>query len=182
MKILDGRSVLRPVSVVALVAPALLAVGCASDDAENTNGSRAAVTADSAPDDADGNDEAAASDPDAVTIPETTLTPAVVEVTDEPGLADDDFVGARSDTTLDRCEAADGQFVAAGEVTNSSGTDASYRIYVSFNLPDSAQSRGLIQVDLEVADGATEPWEASAPLEEDDLECILRVERVAATT
>ena len=174
----------RLIVAIAAAALSLSVAACSSDDAGEADDPEVTATVDSNPDGTapDGDDEPATSDPEVATIPETTLSPAVVDVTDEPGQSGDDFVDARSDTTLDRCESVDGKFTAEGEVTNSSGVDAAYRIYVSFNLTDSPLSRGLVQVDLDVADGATEKWEATAELEEEDLDCILRVERVGAAS
>lgn len=116
------------------------------------------------------------------TAPSTTepRPDAVVDVDIQPGQATDEFVGARKDVTVDRCNRRDDEWVAAGTVTNTSGGAATYRIYVAFNVADTADTRGLVQVDVQVADGATEEWGATVPVPEDGLTCILRVERVAA--
>jgi hypothetical protein len=67
----------------------------------------------------------------------------------------------------------------AGTVTNSSDGPASYRIYVSL-LTAATDTRALTQVDVaEVAPGATEEWSTDAAVAEDDLSCVLRVERYA---
>lgn len=105
----------------------------------------------------------------------------IIDVVVQPGESDDGFVGARQDVTLDRCEKVDDGWIASGEVTNTSGSDASYRIYLALNITDSSITRALVQVDAAVADGDTQPWEVTVPRSEIwGLECILRVERVAA--
>jgi hypothetical protein len=105
-----------------------------------------------------------------------------VDVQIQPGLADDEFVGARQDVSVDRCERVDDGWIASGEVTNGSGADADYRIYVAMNVDDTSTTRGLVQVDASVADGETKPWEVVVPLDEIwGLSCILRVERVATS-
>jgi hypothetical protein len=111
----------------------------------------------------------------------STIDPTgAVNVQIQPGLADDGFVGARQDVTVDRCERVDDGWVASGEVTNSSGEDSDYRIYVALNVDDTSTTRGLVQVDAAVADGETQPWEVVVPVDEIwGLSCILRVERVA---
>jgi hypothetical protein len=114
-------------------------------------------------------------------VTSTTDPTGVVAVDIQPGTAEDGFVGARQDVTVDRCERVDDGWVASGSVTNSSGADADYRIYVAMNVENTSTTRGLVQVDASVADGATEPWEVVVPLDEIwGLSCILRVERVTA--
>lgn len=115
------------------------------------------------------------------TVPVAPTSNDVVDVVVQPGESDDGFVGARQDVTLDRCEKVDDGWIASGEVTNTSGSDASYRIYLALNITDSSITRALVQVDAAVADGDTQPWEVTVPRSEIwGLECILRVERVAA--
>ena len=109
----------------------------------------------------------------------TTMAPAYVDVDVGPGLGTDEFIGAREDIQLDRCELDGDHWVAAGLVTNSSGAGAAYRVYVAFNPPYSTEARGLVQVDLLIPDGETQPWEAVAWITDPGLECILRVERIS---
>jgi len=113
----------------------------------------------------------------------TTTAPGgdVVDVVVQPGLSDDGFVGAREDVTLDRCEHVADGWIAGGEVSNTSGSDADYRIYVALNVDDSSETRALVQVDASVADGDSAPWEVTVPIADPDgLSCVLRVERVKA--
>ena len=140
-------------------------------------------------------DKGAAPDPTEATADATSTTDgtsgpavtsggpdAVVDVEIEPGVATDGFVGARGDVTLNRCERVETGWAASGEVTNGSGADAAYRIYVALNVTDTATTRGLVQVDAVVADGETQPWEVTVPVQEQfGLVCILRVERVPAS-
>ena len=109
----------------------------------------------------------------------TTMAPAYVDVDVGPGLGTDGFIGAREDVLLDRCELDGDHWVAAGRVTNTSGAGAAYRIYVAFNPPYSTEARGLVQVDLLIPEGESQPWEAVAWIAEPGLDCILRVERIS---
>ena len=113
-------------------------------------------------------------------MPATPAPPstAFVEVVEQPGLAEDGFVGARNDVEITSCESDGSDWSAAGDVTNPTEVGADYRIYVAFNEADSATTRGLVEVGVGVGPGESEPWEVSAPIADADLECILRVERV----
>jgi len=115
----------------------------------------------------------------------TTLPPppsdSYVSTIVAPGLGEDDFVGARQDVTLDTCEKADAGWIASGEISNTSGNDADYRIYVALNPAGGSETRALVEVDANVSDGDTAPWEVTIPITDTDgLTCILRVERVEA--
>ncbi len=109
-----------------------------------------------------------------------SLTPAVTALTEQPGSSDDDFVGAAKDVKLESCKLSDGKWKASGRVTNASGGDAKYRIYVALNAPGTTDTKAVVQVDAEVADGKTEKWSAEANVGQPDLTCILRVERAKA--
>ncbi len=103
----------------------------------------------------------------------------ITEITDAPG-SGEGLVGALSDTQVTTCELGDGQWDVAGTVTNSSDAAASYRIYVSL-LNTAGDTRSLTQVNVEPIDaGAEAEWSAVVPLDEKDLNCVLRVERYAA--
>ena len=188
-----------------VVAVALAALtGCASDATRST-GDGTVDTSSRVVDDTDASDTntggTPADDPDLPTTepsppdtgaasaaPATPAPSAVVNVEVQPGLADDGFVGARGDVTVERCESSESDdssavrvFRAEGQVTNSTESDAAYRIYVAFNPPGSTVSRGLIQVDdILVSAGESAPWGAEFATDDTDLTCILRVERVAA--
>jgi hypothetical protein len=117
--------------------------------------------------------------PVATEPPAATLDPAYVHVDVGPGLGTDEFVGAREDVYLDRCELDGDHWVAAGTVTNSSGAGAAYRIYVAFNPPGSADARGMVQADFLIPDGDSQSWEVVAWIADPGLECVLRVERIS---
>lgn len=106
---------------------------------------------------------------------EAATVDGYVAVTDQQG-AVPGFVGAARDAETERCESDGDGWIAEGTVTNPEASAQSYRIYVAFN--HNRDTRGLVQVDVEsVAAGATEAWEAAAPVAGDDLSCVLRVER-----
>ena len=111
--------------------------------------------------------------------PDTTAPPAYVDVEVGPGLGTDAFVGASEDVRLDRCELEGDHWVAAGMVTNTSGAGAGYRIYIAFNPPESATTRGLVQVDYIIPEGESQMWKAVAWITDPALDCVLRVERVS---
>lgn len=108
---------------------------------------------------------------------QTTADAAVTEITDQPGTTDG-YVGARDDVEIEACEKDGESWVARGTVVNPTDAAQDYRIYVSWL--DGSDTRGLVQVDVDaVAAGASGEWSASAALPDDDLECVLRVERFA---
>ncbi len=109
-----------------------------------------------------------------------SLTPAVTSLTEQPGSANDDFVGAAKDVELQSCALSDGKWKANGTVSNTSGANAKYRIYVALNTPETTDTKAVVQVDIDVADGETEKWSAEADVAFADLKCILRVERATA--
>ncbi len=118
--------------------------------------------------------------PDPTPTPTATEASAgVTDITDAPG-SGEGLVGALADTTVETCERGDGAWDVAGTVTNSSEASASYRIYVSL-LTEGGETRALTQVDVEPIDaGAETEWSTSIDLDEEDLSCVLRVERYAA--
>ena len=174
------------------VAIAVLVAGCGDDDnaspvASMRVGATAVETSITVPQSVpDVSVEASNTSPDASTVAsdhtesaDTTMAPAYVDVDVGPGLGTDEFIGAREDIQLDRCELDGDHWVASGLVTNSSGAGAAYRVYVAFNPPYSTEARGLVQVDLLIPEGESQPWEAIAWITEPGLECILRVERIS---
>lgn len=99
------------------------------------------------------------------------------QITDQPG-SQEGYVGALEDAKLTSCERDGANWVAQGTVTNPIDKVQSYRLYVSALSDD--DTRGIIQVDVpKVAGGATAEWKASFPLDDEKLECVLRVERFA---
>jgi hypothetical protein len=103
----------------------------------------------------------------------------ITDITDAPG-SGEGLVGALADTTVDTCELGDGEWNVDGTVTNSSDASASYRIYVSL-LNEGGETRSLTQVDVPAIDaGAETEWSTTVALDEEDLSCVLRVERYGA--
>lgn len=102
----------------------------------------------------------------------------ITDIVDTPG-SGEGLVGALSDTKVTTCELGDGEWNVTGTVTNSSDAGASYRIYVSL-LNETGDTRSLTQVNVDPLDpGAETEWSTAVPLDEKDLNCVLRVERYA---
>lgn len=119
--------------------------------------------------------------------PEPTPTPTaseeaqagVTDITDTPG-SGEGLEGALADAEVKTCELAGDHWEVAGTVTNSSAAAASYRIYVSL-LTERGDTRSLTQVDVESIDaGASADWETSVAVQDETLDCVLRVERYAS--
>jgi hypothetical protein len=142
--------------------------------------STVAIPASSAADDSSAVAVGAAPTVATTVVPDTTPTQAVSQVSVQPGQSTDKFVGAASDVTTDSCKKEGGSWKISGKVKNSSGSTAKYRIYVALNRKGSTDTRGLLQVDKTVDNGKTEDWSTSAAIGDDELICILRVERTAA--
>lgn len=116
----------------------------------------------------------------APSAPSTVATAkAVTDVAVQPGLSGDKFVGAASDVKTTSCKRSGDHWAAGGTVTNKSGKDAGYRIYVAFNRVGSTDTRALVQTDVAVPNGKSQAWEAVAAVTDEALTCILRVERTA---
>lgn len=118
---------------------------------------------------------------DAEPTPTPTATadvqePGVTDIVDAPG-SGEGLVGAAADATTDTCESSGDAWVASGTVTNPTEVAVDYRIYVSL-LNGANDTRGLQQVDVTAVEpGATGTWESSIAVADDDLTCVLRVER-----
>ena len=98
----------------------------------------------------------------------------VIEITDQPGSIDD-YVGALEDVELETC-ATGGSLGVAGTVTNPESEAQNYRIFVSAMSAD--DTVGLVQVNVDdVAGGETAQWDTQMDLNQEDLDCVLRVER-----
>ena len=119
--------------------------------------------------------------------PEPTPTPTaseqaeggITDIVDTPG-SGEGLVGALADAEVKTCELAGDHWDVAGTVTNSSEGPASYRIYVSL-LTEGGDTRSLTQVDVEPVDpGASADWETTVAVQDETLDCVLRVERYAS--
>jgi PBP1b-binding outer membrane lipoprotein LpoB len=108
-----------------------------------------------------------------------TAEPGITDITDTPG-SGENLTGALSDSAVSECERSGDAWNVVGTVTNSSGEKANYRIYVSL-LNAATDTRALTQVDVaDVDPEATKDWSIEIPVAEDDLSCVLRVERYPA--
>nr|WP_201469815.1 hypothetical protein [Microbacterium hydrocarbonoxydans] len=119
--------------------------------------------------------------------PEPTPTPTateqaeagVTDIVDTPG-SGEGLVGALADAEVKKCERVDDQWEISGTVTNSSEAAASYRIYVSL-LTEGGDTRSLTQVNVDPTDpGASADWATTVAVQDETLDCVLRVERYAA--
>ena len=109
----------------------------------------------------------------------TSAAPQVTDVTDTPG-SGENLVGALEDAEVASCERDGDDWSVAGTVTNGADATADYRIYVSL-LNAASETRALSQVDVAaVAAGESAEWSVEIPMPEDDLDCVLRVERYTA--
>jgi hypothetical protein len=157
---------------------------CTSDSAKTNSGSDSVAVATSEASAAGATEAASAVDVSAPTVaadgsvavaPSAPDTSTQIKV--EPGTAKDGFVGARSDVSKLTCKKASTDWVAEGIVSNSTKKAADYRIYVSFM--SGTETKGLVEVDVaDVEPGVSKDWDVSAALDANDVNCILRVERV----
>lgn len=105
--------------------------------------------------------------------------PGVTDIVDAPG-SGEGLVGAAVDATTDSCEPSGDGWAVSGTVTNPTEAPVDYRIYVSL-LDGANDTRGLQQVDVTAVEpGATSTWESRIAVADEDLTCVLRVERYAA--
>lgn len=144
-------------ALVVAAALAVAATGCSSDDTEAS--------------------------PDTSAPAETTTTapkpPAEIRVFVAPGTAEG-FEGARKDVTAENCTRSDTGWLTDGTLVNPTDTVVSYRVYTSFNDP-SGELRALVQTDVnDVAPGAEGSWLNQVEVTDDNLTCVLRVERTPA--
>jgi hypothetical protein len=112
--------------------------------------------------------------------PIETVAPESVapnSISEQPGQAKDNYVGALKDVKMTSCKLDGASWMADGTVTNPTDADAKYRIYVALNVKGSTDTKALIEADVDVAKGKTEKWSAAADVADKDLICILRVER-----
>lgn len=108
----------------------------------------------------------------------TPVPDAVTEVTNEPGTGQG-FEGAADDVTNDTCQRSGDAWNVGGTVTNSAAEPRSYRIYVA--LLSSTETRAMQEVAVDTLQpGAKTDWSATIPVAEDNLSCVLRVERYGA--
>lgn len=103
----------------------------------------------------------------------------ITDIVDTPG-SGEGLAGALADAEVKKCELVDDHWEVSGTVTNSSEGAASYRIYVSL-LTEGGDTRSLTQVNVDPTDpGASAEWSTTVAVQDETLDCVLRVERYAA--
>lgn len=103
----------------------------------------------------------------------------ITDIQDTPG-SGEGLEGALADAEVKTCELAGDHWEVDGTVTNSSEAAASYRIYVSL-LTEGGDTRSLTQVDVDPIDaGESADWKTSVDVQDEALDCVLRVERYAS--
>jgi hypothetical protein len=152
-----NRTVVLAVVVLALVS------ACSDDDATVDSTSAAPSTT------------AAGVDTTAAGPATTTTMPGLTEV---PTLEGE--VGAKVDSSTERCEATDGGWIGEGTVTNPTDEPVDYAVVVSFLDAANATLGADANLIRGVAPGDTAPWSVELPVNGDDLQCILRVTRAPA--
>ena len=115
------------------------------------------------------------------TIPATSSTVAdIIDTEHEP--ASGEFVGALSDISNQTCEQQDDGWHVTGEATNPTAATVDYRIYISL-VNGATVTRGLVETEvLSVAAGSVGDFDTVIALPDNDLRCILRVERRSTGT
>ncbi|MCE9622288.1 MAG: hypothetical protein K8R99_08095 [Actinomycetia bacterium] len=122
----------------------------------------------------------AATDPTVVDESTTTTVADVTDVVHNP--ATGEFVGAVEDVTAQTCDKEADGWRVTGTATNPTGDAVDYRIYVSL-LDGASATRALVETEvLAVAASAAGTFDVLIPIPDDDLRCVLRVERRAPGT
>jgi len=127
-------------------------------------------------------DESNTSDPvGADTVVSTPTTAAdILDTIHAP--ATGDFVGALVDITNDTCERVSEGWHVTGEATNPTAAAVDYRVYISL-INGATTTRALVETEiLSVAPGAVGAFDTVIAMPEDNLRCVLRVERRAPGT
>ncbi len=112
-----------------------------------------------------------------VVVDETTTTTVadITDVVNTPGTGE--FVGALEDVADLTCEREDDGWRVTGTATNPTTDAVDYRIYISL-LNGAAVTRALVETELlAVAASASATFDELIPLPDQDLRCVLRVER-----
>ncbi|MBN2177294.1 MAG: hypothetical protein JW722_06515 [Demequinaceae bacterium] len=111
----------------------------------------------------------------------TPLDPGNVFVDVDNSQGEGDYVGALTDIVASSCEGDGVTWVGSGTLTNPTGADVDYRVWVAF-IDHEGETVGLVQDDVTgVTPLESGDYSASMPYTEDSmLSCVLRVERRAA--
>jgi len=109
------------------------------------------------------------------------LEPGDVYVDVDDSQGEGDYAGALEDVVNSSCVDNGEVWTGSGTLSNSSGQDADYRVWVAFIDPD-GETTGLVQDNVDgVAPGETGDYSASMPNPGGGtLTCVLRVERRVA--
>lgn len=117
--------------------------------------------------------------PSASATGEAEAPETYTDITDTPG-NEEGMTGALADSTTSTCELVDGAWNVAGTVANPTEETVSYRIFMSL-LDEDGATLALQQINVDgVEAGAEGEWEATIPVEAENLRCVPRVERRAA--
>ena len=107
----------------------------------------------------------------------TTTVADLTDVVHNP--ASGDFVGALEDVTQQTCDQQADGWRVTGKATNPTGDVVDYRIYISL-LNGESTTRALVETELlAVAASADAAFDVLIPIPDNDLHCVLRVERHA---
>ena len=154
-----------------LIALGVLWLAACSDESTSsgTGGNEAAATAATVADES----------PSDSTATESTAT-TVADLTDVVhNPASGDFVGALEDVTQQTCDQQADGWRVTGKATNPTSGVVDYRIYVSL-LNGESTTRALVETELRaVAANGNTTFDVMIPIPDDDLRCVLRVERRA---
>ena len=105
----------------------------------------------------------------------SATVPAITDVANPP--ATGEYVGALVDVANQTCEQISDGWQVTGVATNPTSAAVDYRIYISL-LDGAGATRALVETDvLAVAPGASGAFDTLIPMPDNNLRCVLRVER-----
>jgi hypothetical protein len=109
------------------------------------------------------------------------LEPGDVYVDVDDSQGEGEYAGALDDVVASSCAGNDAEWTGSGTLSNSTGLDADYRVWVAF-VDAEGDTVGLVQDNVDgVAPGETGDYSASMPNPDGEtLTCVLRVERRVA--
>ena len=109
------------------------------------------------------------------------LEPGDVYVDVDDSQGEGEYAGALDDVVASSCEGNDAEWTGSGTLSNSTGLDADYRVWVAF-VDAEGDTVGLVQDNVDgVAPGETGDYSASMPNPGGGtLTCVLRIERRVA--
>lgn len=107
--------------------------------------------------------------------PPATTSPDIYDAAHTP--ASGEFVGALVDISAHTCAQEAGGWRVTGTASNTTGSPVDYRIYIGL-LNGVSTTRALVETEvLNVAAGGSDEFDTLIAMPEDDLHCVLRVER-----